>query len=189
MHNKQFSQNPTIDRADKCVSKLKGIASIQSGDRWNTYQGAPQKSGVLTSISRSLWCIGEERRLNLADISATIDTAFTILEDIYVYLKHLTNHDHQYKKYQTTINLLKSNILDARDGMNNLKVVYHDDAGLCHNIDKKFGDIRDRYRDLEDRYIEFDGDSVVQWRTPPRTFNISDSIQDTQSNIGDSESD
>lgn len=174
-----FKRNPMFDRAEKCVAKLKGIASIQSGDRWNTYNASPQKSSIWTSINRTLRYTSEDRRFNLADIVGTIDTAFTILEDIYVHLGHVPFERSDFKKYQLHIRSLKSNILDSRDGMNNLKVVYHDDASICHTIDKKFEDIRDRYRDLEKRYIQLDGDDVVRYRTPPRTVNLeSDSSSD-----------
>lgn len=178
------TKNNTFDRADKCIAKLKGIASIQAGDKWSTSHAAPQKSGIITTLTRTFWTFGEDRRLNLADIVDTIDNAFTILEDIYTFLVHSENMDITHtRKYQKTIKDLKNTILDARDGMNRLKIVYHDDATLCHTINKKFDDIKEFYRYLEEKYIIYDGGDAVQYRTPPRTINFTGSSSDLD-NVG-----
>jgi len=95
------TKNNTFDRADKCIAKLKGIASIQAGDKWSTSHAAPQKSGIITTLTRTFWTFGEDRKLNLADIDDTIDNAFTILEDIYTFLVHSENMDITHtRKYQ-----------------------------------------------------------------------------------------
>lgn len=107
-------------RVEKLIAKLKAIASIKAGDRWCTYTEQPQKAGIITSISRTIWFIEEEKNLNLADIENTVETTLQILKEVNL-------------EESASINLLEA-LLEARDGIHNLRVVYHDYESIIYKI-------------------------------------------------------
>lgn len=164
-----------LSRSGKIISKLKSMSSIRAGDRWNTYEESPQKPSIRTKISRTIWYSGEERRINLADINSTIETSFNVLDDIYGHLaQHPNMSEIDIVKYKDIIRNIKLNILSARDGILNLKVAYHDDGSTCYQIDLTITSIKDKYQSLLDRYVDVDGNDIIQYRTPPRPENPDD---------------
>lgn len=107
-------------RVEKLIAKLKAIASIKAGDRWCTYSEQPQRAGFITSLSRTIWYVEEEKNLNLADIENTVETAWQMLKEM-----ELDN--------EQTRNLLEA-LLEARDGIHNLRVVYHEYESIIYKI-------------------------------------------------------
>lgn len=130
-------------RSERIITKLKAISSINPGDRWNTYQQAPQKPGIFQKISRTIWYISEDKCLNIADLENSIETAFGILQDIKNSSDYATP-DEQERYYQVA-QRIKQSVLSARDGINNLQVVYHENEAVIFKIENIVKKIYDMY--------------------------------------------
>lgn len=123
------------------VLKLKAIASIQAGDKWNTYTSMPQKPGLKTSLLRTFWYYSEDKKINIADIKNTITSAVNMLEElILMYSEDFDSTEQMYS--------LKLNINSALEGVNNLKVVYSYDATTVYEINNLIEEILARIKNI-----------------------------------------
>lgn len=74
------SQVDTLKKnADRVNGKLKSMASLQFGDKWNTTSQSPQKNTILTAILRTVWYRSESLEMTVADFNATLEEAFMIV--------------------------------------------------------------------------------------------------------------
>jgi hypothetical protein len=74
------SQVDTLKKnAERVNGKLKSMASLQFGDKWNTTSQSPQKNTVLTAILRTFWYRGESLEMTVADFNATLEEACMIV--------------------------------------------------------------------------------------------------------------
>lgn len=70
------SQVDTLKKnAERVNTKLKSMASLQFGDKWNTTSQSPQKNTIVTSLLRTLWYRGESLEMTVADFNATLEEA------------------------------------------------------------------------------------------------------------------
>ena len=138
-----ITREHNLIRSEKIITKLLTISSINPGDKWNTFLGAPQKPGFLQKISRTIWYIGEEKFSNLADLENSIENAFDILRDIKTISETATTEE-QAKYYQVSQRIRQS-ILRARDGIGNLQVVYHENEAVIFRIENLVNKTKNMY--------------------------------------------
>lgn len=109
-----------MDNDAEILSRLKFIGELQKGDKINTQYMFTQPSGIITSLSRSIF-YKDNRGNTLNFCNDTISKSLRILENMENTVSHNKNFD---------VNIVVSDLQKAIKGMTNLKETYIEDTKL-----------------------------------------------------------
>lgn len=121
-----ISQVDTLKKnAERVNIKLKSMASLQFGDKWNTSSQSPQKNTIITALLRTFWYRGESLDMTVADFNATLEEACML---VYECLEKHPNYQPDEQNILTRIIVqLTNNIADVKMAVVRQKGTYQND--------------------------------------------------------------
>ena len=155
-------ENILITKLQEVNAELKSISTIKFGDYYNVSLNTPQKSNIITSLTRTLWFTHESREITLAYVTNLIDKSFNLIEEIN---NEVNDRKILNSRASDMIKSLKTAILNSQNGINNLKGIYHRDAHTINEITTLLKNIKMRYLNMQEIYT-IDNEHDVMYYSP-----------------------
>lgn len=158
------SQLETLEKnTNRVCSKLKSMAALQFGDKWNTTSQSPQKNTIMTALLRTLWYWGEGVEMSVADFQATLEEAFTLIYECVDKYSHYSNNE------QNTITRM---IVKLTDNVSNVKMAVVRQKGAYANTPNK-----ENARSALDELITYVDDTLTEVSTAILDAGINEKIE------------
>ena len=125
-----------VKRYMSVLEDLKILASVKQNERISTQYGLRIESHADVTQSIRRWIYGENRILNINTVSNIFERSFILFDDLSKNIQdenELNNNINQHIK--RIIHRLYNNIVNAKNGMVNLKVTYEQDKSIVSKID------------------------------------------------------
>ena len=144
-------ENILVNKLQEINTELKSISTIKFGEYYNVSLNTPQKSNIITSLTRTFWFTHESREITIAYINNLIDKSFNLIEEIY---NEAMDRKILNSRANDMIKLLKISILNSQNGITNLRGIYHKDAHTVNEITTLLKSIKLRYLNMQENHSD-----------------------------------